>query len=326
LPLNTIVEFVNIREQCAWVHRDTPKSATRKAVQIISAGVERVRVAPPTTIKKKPILPTALIIGEGLVSATAARVLASQGYQVELVTKQRAKQGQHEYNEATLFTVEQPQDEGITVRPWPDTLELQGSPGNYEVVLEYSSQVDCVPTGAVIVDIGELSKRPSPLNTSSSSGLLGRIVARASNSGYPTSVADDLLREITVKETSGIFLLPSDAAESPEDKTLQGLAVAARVSTYLAQASTSPRAMAVTIDNELCRGCGDCAVICPYIEMREYANGTVHAYVDKGLCLGCGACISSCPTGAITQPCQSDKQIISTLRSMLRRGQVVSRV
>ena len=31
-------------------------------------------------------------------------------------------------------------------------------------------------------------------------------------------------------------------------------------------------------------------------------------------------CIASCPTGAITQPQQSDEQIISTLRSMLRTG------
>jgi heterodisulfide reductase subunit A-like polyferredoxin len=326
LPLDTIVEFVNIREQCAWVHRDTPKSATRKAVQIISAGVKRVRVTPPTTIDKKSILPTAVIIGEGLVSATTARVLASQGYQVDLVTKQRAKQGQREYNEATLFTIEQLQDEGITVRPWPDTLELQGSPGNYEVVLEYGSQVDRVPAGAVIVDIRELSKRPSPLNQGSSSGLLGRIIARIGNSDCFPGESADIIREITIGERSGLFpVLPGDA-RSPEDQSAHGLAIAARVSTYLERASISPRATAAIIDKKLCRGCGDCADICPYIEMKENGNGTVYAYLNNVLCFGCGACVARCPTGAITQPLESDKQLVHTLQSMLHRGELLSRV
>jgi NADPH-dependent glutamate synthase beta subunit-like oxidoreductase len=326
LPLDTIVEFVNIREQCAWVHRDTPKSATRKAVQIISAGVERVRVAPSTTIDKKSILPTAVIIGEGLVSATTARVLASQGYQVDLVTKQRAKQGQREYNEAALFTIEQLQDEGITIRPWPDTLELQGSPGNYAVVLEYGSQADHVPAGAVIVDIGELSKRSSPLNLSSSSGLLGRTIARIGNSSCFPGESADIIRGITIGEKSGLFLVLPGGAKSPEDQSAHGLAIAARVSTYLERASISPRATAAIIDKKLCRGCGDCADICPYIEMKENGNGTVYAYLNNILCFGCGACVARCPAGAITQPLESDKQLVYTLQSMLHRGEVLSGV
>jgi heterodisulfide reductase subunit A-like polyferredoxin len=326
LPFNTIVEFVNIREQCAWVHRDTPKSATQKAVQLITAGVERVRVALPTTIDKKSILPTAVIIGEGLVSATAARVLASQGYQVDLVTKQRVKQGQRDYNEATLFTIEQLQDEGITVRPWPDTLELQGSPGNYEVLLEYRSQVDRVSAGAVIVDVGELNTRPSPVNPSSSSGLLGRIIARIDNSSCFTSESADIIRETTIGERSGIFLVLPDGDKSPEDQSTHGLAIAARVSIYLEQASISPRATAVLIDQKLCRGCGDCADICPYIEMKENGNGTVYAQLNNVLCFGCGACITRCPAGAITQQLGSDKQLVHTLQSMFHRGGVLSRV
>ena len=68
--------------------------------------------------------------------------------------------------------------------------------------------------------------------------------------------------------------------------------------------------------------CGDCLDICPYIELRQREDGTEYAHIDKALCLGCGACIASCPTGAITQPWQSDKQIISTLRSLIHPGQM----
>ncbi|TET44794.1 MAG: 4Fe-4S dicluster domain-containing protein [Dehalococcoidia bacterium] len=285
---------------------------------MISAGVVRARLATQMPPGGKSILPSVLIIGGGLVDITAAGALTSRGYQVELVATQSSEQNQ---------LLEQLQEKDVIVKTWPDALQLEGSPGDYEVMLEYGSQVDRIPTGAVLVNMEELNKGASPLlNTTFNSGLLGRIMARTGSSGYLSGVGDDLLREITIKETGGIFLVPPDGAELPEDQVLHGLAVAARVSTYLDQASLSPRVMAVDIDSKLCRGCGDCADICPYIEMRKNANGTVYAYIDKTLCLGCGACIASCPAGAITQPLQSDKQIVHTLRSMLRRGQVLSEV
>ncbi len=143
-------------------------------------------------------------------------------------------------------------------------------------------------------------------------------MSRRTNSEFPNTIADDFLREVTIKEAPGIFLLAPDGAKSLQEQVLHELASAARVSIFLEQASISPRARAVNIDSKLCRGCGNCADVCPYIEMKRRADGTAYASVDKALCIGCGACIASCPTGAITQPLQSDKQIISTLRSMLR--------
>ena len=313
LPHNTIVEFVNIREQCAWAHKDDPLGATHKAVQMISAGVARTKLAASILSGERSILPGIVIAGGGLVNITAARALASRGYQVELVARQSSEQNQ---------LLEQLQGKDVILKAWPDALKLEGSPGNYDVVLGYDSQVDRVPAGAVLVNVEELNRGASPpLNTTFNSGLLDRIMTRRGNSGYLASIGNDLLGEITINKTDGIFLIPPDGADLPEDEIVHGLAIAARVSAYLEQASISPRAMAIDIDSKLCRGCGDCADICPYIEMRERTDGTAYAYIDKALCLGCGACITSCPAGAITQPLQSDKQIIHTLRSMLRLRQ-----
>ena len=313
LPRNTVVEFVNIREHCAWIHRDDPQGATRKAVQLISSGVARARLSSAAAVHSNAILPSALIVGGEPASFTAATALTSRGYRVDLVARAKSKQG---HGESGVL-----RDERVTVKPWPDVLELHGPPGNYEAVLEYGSQVDRVPCGAVLVDVQDLSQEPSPLvNTTSAGGLLGRIVSRRANSLRHDGVADDFLRELTIGETSGIFLLAPDGAELPQDHVACGLAAAVRLSTFLEQASLSPRATAVNIDSRLCRGCGDCAEICPYIEMKQREDGTAFASVDRVLCLGCGACIAACPTGAISQPLQSDKHIISTVRSMLRAG------
>lgn len=290
------LEFVNIREQCAWIHKDDPEGATRKALQIVLSGVAEVARRPAKVSGGKPSLPSALVIGGGMSSITAARALASLGYRVDLVARKQNK-GAH-----TREPVE------MAVRPWPDNLELRGSPGNYEAVVKYKSRLDSIMAGAVLVDVAELNK------VGCVTGLLERITSRAGNAGSPAS---DILREATLEGASGLFLL-ADGAKSPDAQRKRGLAAAARVSAYLEQGITVPRAMSVSINSRLCRGCGDCVSICPYIGLEEDEHGRVVAHVHDGLCLGCGACISKCPSGAITQPHQSDDQIISALCSILQ--------
>ncbi|MFC1939554.1 FAD-dependent oxidoreductase [Chloroflexota bacterium] len=326
LPHQTTVEFVNIREQCAWVHEDDPKGATRKAVQIISSGVTRANLAPIRSLEEESILPGALIIGGGSTCLTAARALASRGYQATLIAREGINQGKYQPKETSPPVFAQLQDNNLVIKPWPDTLKLNGSPGNYEAILEYGSRGDCVTAGAVLADTEELNKgMASPLNTNPFSSLISRPISRANDPAFLYGSGGDLLREVTIKDTTGLFLVPPDGANSPDEQVLRGLAAAARVSAFLEQASLSPRATAVNIDSKMCRGCGDCADICPFIEMREREDGTLYACIDKVLCLGCGACVTSCPAGAITQPLQSDKQVISTLRSMLKPGQVLSK-
>jgi NADPH-dependent glutamate synthase beta subunit-like oxidoreductase/NAD-dependent dihydropyrimidine dehydrogenase PreA subunit len=321
LPDSVIVEFVNIREQCAWVHKDDPKGATYKATQLILAAVSRTNLAPVLGLERTPILRSVLIVGGALVGITAAGALLSQGYQVDLVANKALGHDRQIDGEVTTSMLEQLQGKGVTFRPWPDSFELRGSPGNYEAMLWNGSQIECLLAGAVLVDMFELNKATSPLsNMTSVGGLLGRVLSRQSNSCCSAGVQGDLIREVAVTETSGIFLMPSDDGDLAVDRVLQGLATAARISSYLEQGAISPRAMSVEIDSKRCRGCGNCAVICSYVEMKERSDGISCAYIDKALCSGCGACITSCQAGAITQPGQSDRQIISAVLSVLQRS------
>jgi NADPH-dependent glutamate synthase beta subunit-like oxidoreductase/ferredoxin len=290
------LEFVNIREQCAWIHKDDPEGATLKALDSILSGLAYVRHRPVTTPGKKLSSSSALVIGGGASSITAARALASLGYRVDLVVRKQ--------NKGTK-TQEPAQ---MTVRSWPDNLELRGSPGNYELVVKYKGHLDGITAGAVLVDVAELNKGEG------TTGLLERVTSRAGNAG---SLASDILWETTLEGASGLFLL-ADGVKSPDTQRKRGLAAAARVAAYLEQEITVPRTMSVSINSRLCRGCGDCAAICPYIGLEKDQQGKVVAHIHDGLCLGCGACVSKCPTGAITQPRQSDNQIVSALHSVLQ--------
>jgi NADPH-dependent glutamate synthase beta subunit-like oxidoreductase len=326
LPDEAGIEFVNIREQCAWVHKDDHKGATHKALQIITAGINRAKMAPLLTIDSKSILPSVLIIGGSSANFTAAKALTARNYQVEVLAENGIEQYHSNFGEEISKQSKQFQNK-LTVKPWPNSLKLSGTPGNFEAILEYGSETEHVHAGSILLDIEELSKVPTRLfDVPGSNGLLSRIISMTANSDPFNGIGSNLLRELTVKETGGIFLLrPSDINTSIDDFQ-RGLAVAARISAYLEQKTISPRLTSVIIDSKLCRDCGNCADICPYIEMRTLDNGLVSAYVNSTLCLGCGACITSCPTGAITQPIQSNKQIASTLRSLLSQGQVLSEV
>lgn len=317
------VDFVNIREQCAKVHRDDPTGATRKAIDMISASCHRAQVPSLVPRDERRIEGSVLVLGAGLSSLAAARKMAAQGYSVALVTGARSNsvtsQHDREYVEGKASLADQLEGQGIHVRPWPQGIELVGCPGSYEAVLRYHSEVNRITAGAVIVELEELDGEAPPQGSAiSRESLLGRLTAREIQRRAERDAGREVPAGLTTKETSGIFFITTDEADTPEEQVIRGAAAAARASAYLRQGTIRPRDAAVSIDSRLCRGCGDCAAVCSYIEMRGN-GGMARAYVDRALCLGCGACIARCPTGAITQPLEGNEQIISTLEALLGR-------
>ncbi|MEW6406417.1 MAG: FAD-dependent oxidoreductase, partial [Chloroflexota bacterium] len=72
-------EFVNIREQCAWVHADDPAEATAKATLLVSSAVARSRAAPARLAGVRPVAKSALVIGRSKTAQACLGALARQG-------------------------------------------------------------------------------------------------------------------------------------------------------------------------------------------------------------------------------------------------------
>jgi NADPH-dependent glutamate synthase beta subunit-like oxidoreductase/NAD-dependent dihydropyrimidine dehydrogenase PreA subunit len=323
---NILVEFVNIREQCAWVHSDDRIEATRKAIDIVSSGVFRVQSASPVMEKGRPISESALVIGSGLSSLAAAASLVSLSYSVTLVhkPKSRGTKGRRlDVLEKESSLLKEIEKHGASIMAWPKALELHGVPGNYEAVLKYSSEIANIRAGAVMVDSEIIDDILAQADAAFKASLFGRILDWSSRQGNQ-AILDSVLRGTSIGDAAGIFLMSPSTGELPEKQKVRGQAMAARVASYLDQGMLKPRVTAVNINSYLCRGCGDCAVVCPYIEMEVDDSGTTLAHIDPLLCLGCGACIASCPTGAIIQPVCSDSSIISTLETLLGKARKVS--
>jgi ferredoxin len=60
-----MTEFVNIREQCAWVHSNDPPAATSKAAALISAAAAKMRMASLKSFEPQTIERSVLIVGGG---------------------------------------------------------------------------------------------------------------------------------------------------------------------------------------------------------------------------------------------------------------------
>jgi len=82
-----LFEFVNVREQCSWVHKSEREAATEKAMDLVRMGVARAAFLEPQAEIRAPVVPSALVIGGGISGLTAALSLARRGFEVKLVEK-----------------------------------------------------------------------------------------------------------------------------------------------------------------------------------------------------------------------------------------------
>jgi heterodisulfide reductase subunit A len=82
-----LLEFVSIREQSSWVHKDNPTLATEKAKDLVKMGVAKARLLEPAEEIRVPVGKDALVIGGGIAGINAALALADNGYNVHLVEK-----------------------------------------------------------------------------------------------------------------------------------------------------------------------------------------------------------------------------------------------
>lgn len=111
---------------------------------------------------------------------------------------------------------------------------------------------------------------------------------------------------------------PADIRES----IAQGYAAASEAAIPLRQGLVKVEAITATVDPKICKGCGTCALVCPFdaIELKESEirglEGKIVSEVNTALCKGCGLCAAACPNGAIQQRGFTDIQLLSMVNAL----------
>jgi len=139
-----LLEMVNIREHCSWVHDDT-KEATSKAKALIRGAVERACYLDPLTPNSMKVTESALVIGGGIAGIYSALELADKGYQVYMVEQNPTIGGHMAQLSKTFPTFDcsacilTPKMVSVSHHPKiklftnAKPIAVKGSPGNYEV-------------------------------------------------------------------------------------------------------------------------------------------------------------------------------------------------
>ncbi len=130
--------------------------------------------------------------------------------------------------------------------------------------------------------------------------------------------------ELAPVETAIEGVLLAGTVQGPKDvvdSVAQASAAAAKASVFLSYNSVRQDAAVASVNEDKCRGCGQCVDICEYHapELIELAAGTHVARINASLCKGCGTCASWCPSGAITSKHFTDRQVHAMIDAFFSR-------
>jgi len=161
-----LLEMVNIRDQCSWVHASQPEEAQEKARTLIRMGVARSRHLEPLQEGESPMTRSALVIGGGIAGIQAATDLAVQGIPVTLVEKGEHLGGRllepnlkHLYpnlrsaTEVLAKNVERLEESGARVLLNTEVAKISGFVGSFSVSFT-GATVEDLPVGAIILATG----------------------------------------------------------------------------------------------------------------------------------------------------------------------------
>ncbi|MEA1984229.1 MAG: CoB-CoM heterodisulfide reductase HdrA2 [Euryarchaeota archaeon] len=140
-----LLEIVNIREQCSWVHMDDHHMATQKAFDLVRMGVAKLKLLDPLEMKTITVTKDVLVIGGGVAGIEASLNLADAGYHVYMVEKESTIGGKMALlnevfptNDCSLCVLAPKMTEvynhpNIDLFSYSEVLDASGSVGNFLV-------------------------------------------------------------------------------------------------------------------------------------------------------------------------------------------------
>ncbi|MFX1527741.1 MAG: CoB--CoM heterodisulfide reductase iron-sulfur subunit A family protein [Promethearchaeota archaeon] len=170
-----LFNFVNIRDQCTWVHMKDTERAYEKAMDLVRMGIAKAIKLEPLNMIKIDVNPTALVIGGGVAGMSAALSLSRQGFKTFLVEKEEHLGGRlNTLNILFPYDIEASEFVGklisniqsaknLEVLTSTQVKNIDGFVGNFEVEVEKEGNLRKLEVGAIIVAVGSSILDPKGL-------------------------------------------------------------------------------------------------------------------------------------------------------------------
>ncbi|NHI93071.1 MAG: CoB--CoM heterodisulfide reductase iron-sulfur subunit A family protein [Candidatus Lokiarchaeota archaeon] len=164
-------EFVNIREQCSWVHQKDKEQANAKARDLIRMGVARATLLESLSKNTVDVLPSAVVIGGGIAGMTATLNLANQGFEVKLIEKEDKLGGRLNYLYSLFPDDIEPSKvlniiklvmnhKNIEVLLSSQVINIEGYIGNFKIIISKENKKIKYNSGCIIIATGTQVLQP----------------------------------------------------------------------------------------------------------------------------------------------------------------------
>jgi len=166
-----LFEMTNIRNQDSWVHKDEPKKATEKAMDLVRMAVAKTALMTPLKEADVDINPRALVVGGGISGMVSARTLSRQGYKVSLVERASSLGGQalnlyrtwkgDDIQKSLSELVRSVKaDVNIDVHLNTELASVEGFVGNFKTTLSKGGTLQVVEHGIAVLSTGAKELQP----------------------------------------------------------------------------------------------------------------------------------------------------------------------
>jgi heterodisulfide reductase subunit A len=313
-----LMEMVNLRNHCTWVHSSDKKEATKKAKTLMRMGAGRVALQEPLEDIRVPVSPAALVIG-GTPSGLACTLkLAQGGLQVYLIEKgsdlQAIKANQSKFVSRLIDDLDQAENAKIYIGA--ELGAVQGFMGSFNAEIVTSDGKETVDIGSIVIATEQNIAAPS--DNGDYEALL--FLQRSTNNYFVGMLGN--LNPLDFN-TAGVFKCGTARMEMGIlDAIMDGEGAASRVAGIISKTEMVKSPITSIVVDEKCDGCAYCIEPCPahavtLIEYMEH-DGTKKKTVEVNdpLCLGCGNCMATCPKAAVYVQNFKPEQIMKMVHSV----------
>jgi len=296
-----LMEIVNLRNQCTWVHSKDKKKAMDKAKTLMRMGVKRVRLLESLEEIHVSVTPACLVIGAEPDGISCALKLAEANLDVYLVEKCN-RLDRIEKNDSPFvkdMIEELSRDKRVKVYTGSEVGRAEGFVGNFRAEIVTPEGKENVKIGSIVV------ATKTKMSTDSDEGDFEKdLLLQRDENGFFIGMLG-ILNPLDFN-TEGVFRCGSAREEMGTlDAIVDGEAAASRVAGIISQKELVKSPAISFVVDEYCDGCAYCIDPCPSnaITLIEYmtADGGIKKTVEvnEAVCRGCGVCMATCPKRGI---------------------------
>jgi len=295
-----LMEIVNLRNQCTWVHSTDKQKATEKAKTLMRMGVSRATMLESLDDIHVAVTPACLVIGGTPSGIACALKLGQAGLTVYLVEKEsdlgKTKNTKNRIVEQMIDELDK--NEKVKIYTEAKVGRVEGFVGNFRAEISKSNGIENIDIGSIVVATAVDMRAESDEGDFEKDLLLQR-----DDKNFFVGMLG-ILNPFDFN-TDGVFKCgPARKVMGIPDAIIDGEGTASRVAGVISKEELVKSPTISFVVDEKCDGCAYCIEPCPAqaITLIEYMyEGSVKKTVEvnEAICRGCGVCMATCPKEGI---------------------------